>query len=170
MNGQYYHSSEQFIQAQKADYFSDIDTLNLIMKATTPMECKELARNITGFNHDSWKDAAKSHCKPGIEAKFMSNPYLVNMLQSTPEKMLIEACYDKLWGTGIPLRDRDCLKRDMRSNIGIQGEILMEIRSSLTTQYSTNYMETLPPSQAGDQNVENITGSRLQELTNHTLT
>ena len=140
------------------------------MKATTPVECKELTRNITGFNHDSWKDVAKSHCKPRIEAKFMSNPYLVNMLQSTPEKMLVEACYDKLWGTGISLHDRDCLKRDMWSNIGIQGEILMEIRSSLTTQYSTNYMDTLPPSQAGDQNVQNITGSRLQELTNHALT
>ena len=170
LHGQYYHSSEQFIQAQKADYFSDVQTWNLIMKATTLMECKELAKNITGFNHDNWKDVAKSRCKPGIEAKFMSNPYLVNMLQSTGEKTLVKACYDKLWGTGIPRCDRNCLKRDMWSNIGIQGEILMEIRTSLTNQHSTNYMDTLPPSQVGDQNVQKSTGTSLQELTNHTLT
>ena len=149
MNGQNYHSSEQYIQAQKVDYFSDTDTLNQIMRATTPMECKELAKDITGFNSDSWKEVAKSRCKPGIEAKFMSNPYLINMLQSTGDKVLVEACYDKLWGTGIPLRDRDCSKREMWTNIGIQGEILMEIRSSLNTHYLNTCMDTLPPFQSG---------------------
>ena len=140
------------------------------MRATTLMECKELAKNIAGFNHDSWKEVAKSWCKPGIEAKFMSNPYLVNMLQSTGDKTLVEACYNKLWGTGIPLCGRDCLKRDMWSNIGIQGEILMKIRTSLTAQYSTNSMDTLPPSQSGNQDVPYISGASLQEVTEHALT
>ena len=151
----------QFIQAQKAEFFTDMDTRTQILKASSPLECKELARNISGFNYESWKEVAKSHCKPGIEAKFISNPYLINMLQSTGNKTFVEACYDKLWGTGIPLHDKDCRKKDLWSNTGIQGEILMEIRQSLKSQFTASHMDTLPPCQP---NGNPDTGS--QELTN----
>ena len=99
LHGQHYHSSEQFIQAQKAEFFSDTGTRNEILKAATPQEYKDLARNIAGYNQERWNTVAKTLCKQGIEAKFMSNPYLVNILQSTGDKILVEPCYDKLWGT-----------------------------------------------------------------------
>ena len=95
----------------------------------------------------------------------MSNPYLVNMLQSTGNKTLVEACYDKLWGTEIPLRDKDCLKEEQWTNIGIQGEILMEIRETSKASFSVTPMDTISPipttrneitsTDAGSQDVTN---------------
>ena len=165
LHGQHYHSSEQFIQSQKADFFNDTETKSQILKATTPLECKELARKIAGFKQESWNGAAKSWCKPGIEAKFMSNPYLVSMLQSTGDKTLVEACYNKLWGTGIPFCDTDCLKDELWTNVGIQGEILMEIRETFKSQYSTTLMDTLPPSQSSNQEETMTRNASSQEVT-----
>ena len=38
-----YISSEQYIQASKAKYFSDYETLNKILGSTTSIECKDLS-------------------------------------------------------------------------------------------------------------------------------
>ena len=123
-----YHSSEQYIQGSKAIHFRDTNTANAIMMGKTPLECKELAREITNYNHEDWKKQAKTKCKPGLAAKFKSNEALLNLLKSTGDKMLVESCRDQLWGTGIPLRDKDCLNREKWSGQGILGEILTELQ------------------------------------------
>ena len=128
LDNKVYHSSEQYIHVQKAIFFNDTKTADSIMAADNPLDCKRLAQNIIGYNHDAWKRVAKEHCKPGIAAKFGSNIHLSHILKSTGSKTLVEACYDPLWGTGIPLKAKDCLNSDRWSNIGILGEILMEIR------------------------------------------
>ena len=106
---------------------------NAIMLAKTPLECQNLSRDVSNYNHEEWKGHAKTKCKPGLEAKFKSNETLLNLLKSTGDKMLVDSCRDQLWGTGIPLRDKDCLIRDKWSGQGILGEILMELRSDLTS-------------------------------------
>ena len=133
-----YHSSKQFIQEQKAIYFKDYETSSRILNATTPLECKELARDIHGFDRGSWAAVVKEKCKPGILAKFTSssNTSLGGLLLTTGQKKIVEACYDSLCGTGVPLKDKDCLKEHKWKNIGVQGEILMEVRELLSEQLS----------------------------------
>ena len=130
-NAKSYHSSEQYIQEAKALHFKDLSTANNIMLAKTPLECKNLAKEISNYNHDEWKLHAKSVCKPGLTAKFKSDDILLKLLKSTGDKMLVESCRDQVWGTGILLRDRECLNREKWYAQGIIGEILMEIRSEL---------------------------------------
>ena len=79
-----YHSSEQFIQHMKARFFEDKKSAEAILHAATPRECKQLSKGIVNYNYESWANMAKELCKPG-------------------NKLLVEACYEKLWGTGIPL-------------------------------------------------------------------
>ena len=43
----------------------------------------------------------------------------------------MEECYEKLWGTGIPLHHPDCLNKEKWSNRGIMSEMLGEIRDEL---------------------------------------
>ena len=112
-------------------FCKDVETAKTIMASLTPLECKNASRNITGYNHDEWKQHAKELCKPGIAAKFGSNSSLMNLLHSTGEKMLVESCHDQLWGTGVPLRDKDCLNREKWCGAGILGEILMELRTEI---------------------------------------
>ena len=91
-----YHSSEQYIQKAKADYFGDTRVSDDIMRAETLLECKQLARNITTYDHAEWCRIAKSKCECGITCKFQQNPSLMNLLISTGNRILAEASYDKL--------------------------------------------------------------------------
>ena len=46
VNGRTYHSSEQFIQNAKANYFGDRETASRIMSRSNAFECKKESRNI----------------------------------------------------------------------------------------------------------------------------
>ena len=133
LDGVHYNNSEQYIQEQKALHSGDHDVASQIRAAKTALECKDIAKNIRVYNHPSWSEVAKEKCKPGIKAKFAhpDNNHLRNLLLTTRSKQIVEACYDQLWGTGIPLKDGDCLEEDKWTNVGIQGEMLMEIRHEL---------------------------------------
>ena len=126
-----YHSSKQFIQHMKARFFEDKKSAEAILHAATPRECKQLSKGIVNYNYYSWANMAKELCKPGISAKFFQNPDLAKMFEMTGNKSLVEACYEKLWGTGIPLHHPDCLNWDKWYNKGIMSEMLDEIRAEL---------------------------------------
>ena len=134
-----YHCSEQYIQEAKALHFNDTKTTEDIMKAETAIECKNLSRGIVGYNHDDWKQNTKQVCKPSLAAKFGSNPLILTLLHSTGKKVIAEACHDTLWGTGVPLRHKDCLKKESWHGIGILGEILMELRSEIPNTDANNH-------------------------------
>ena len=139
LDGKDYHCSEQYIQEAKALHFNDFTTAEDIMKAETALECKNLSKKITGYNHEECKQCAIQICKPGLAAKFGSNPLILTLLHSTGNKVLVESCHDSLWGTGVSLHDKDCLKRERWNGIGILGEMLMELRSKIpTTEMDTH--------------------------------
>ena len=101
------------------------------MNVITPCECKQLSKNITGYDAATWSKMAKSLCKPGIQAKFFQNPELAKMFKITGNKLCVEACYKKLSGTGIPLHHPNCLDQSLWTNPGIMSEMLGEIRDEL---------------------------------------
>ena len=105
-----------------------------ILCASTPLECKRLARDIVNFDEDNWKMVAKDMCFDGLMEKFTQNPTLVDILLKTSNKTLVECSFDRIWGNGIPLGDRSCMDKQKWHNVGILGEMLMEIRSRLRSQ------------------------------------
>ena len=138
LDNKHYHCTEQYIQEQKALYFKDKITALEIMNAKSALECKKLSMNITRYSPDSWTAIAKDLCRPGITAKISSSEDLINLLLETGNRQITEATYDQLWGSGVPLRSKDCLKPECWKGIGIMGEILMEIRD----YYSRRQMDT----------------------------
>ena len=62
LEGVDYISSEQYIQARKAKYFGDNETLNKILGSTTSIECKDLSRNIRNFSESKWEQVAGNLC------------------------------------------------------------------------------------------------------------
>ena len=131
-----FHSSEQLIQYNKAKHFKDNVTMAQILNASTPLECKRLAREIVNYNEDNWRMVAKNMCFEGLKEKFAQNPTLVETLLKTNNKTLVECSFDRIWGNGIPLGDRSCMDRQKWYSVGILGEMLMEIRSQLRNQMS----------------------------------
>ena len=62
--------------------------------------------------------------------KFEQNIQLKEILLATDNKTLVEASYDDVWGTGIPLSNEDCLIPAKWKTQGILGRILVHIRDS----------------------------------------
>ena len=141
VNRQTYVSSEQFIQELKTLFFKDEGTATQIMLSESSLECKELGRNIQNAKEDVWKKKAKGICYPGVLAKFQQNQHLKGMLKSTGNADLVEASYNRIWGTRIPLKDRDCLNKTNWYGTGILGEMLMEVRQELFNS-NTESMDT----------------------------
>ena len=146
MDGVEYISSEQYIQACKAKYFGDSDTLGKILGSTTSIECKEISRNIRNYDDNKWEQVAGNLCHPGIRAKFVQNPIVLNtLLTKTGDKRIVECASDRLWGTGLPLSDPDCLDRTKWISQGILGQILEDIRNELKDADRRHYQQTTPP-------------------------
>ena len=143
VNDQRYINGEQYIQSEKANYFKDDEMRRKILDATSGSECKRLAREIKNYRHEEWKRVAREICEPGLEAKYVQNTNLKNLLCSTGDKLIVEASRDKVWGTGVPLNHTDVLHRNKWSGNGILSDILMYIRSKHEVNHDPA-MDTAP--------------------------
>ena len=131
VNNDEFHSSEQWIQSRKAEFCKDRITKNRIMNSEDPLDSKEITRDITNFNRRAWLDQAEEICYLGIKEKFLQNEDLMDALQKTENKTLIETSFDSDWGRGIPLSNENCLYRNKWKSEGILGRILMQIRKEI---------------------------------------
>ena len=138
-NGIDYHSSEQFIQAKKAEYFEDDIAKDRILAAEDAQDCKEIARDINNFDKRKWITVAEAICEPGITQKFLQNDNLLRALMSTKGKTLVESSFDDIWGTGVHIASKDALIKSKWRGEGLLGKILMNIRNQQT--------ERIPPTE-----------------------
>ena len=125
-----FHCAEQFIQYQKAVKANDIIVAEEILKCDQALEAKKLGYRINGFNMQKWLTEGYDICHEGIKSKFVQNPLLLQMLKATGKKVIVEASTDKLWGTGVGLRDNQVLNPNHWHNVGWMSSILMDIRDN----------------------------------------
>ena len=128
VDGKLYHCAEQWIQEQKSLLFNDLETARQIMDAASPYECKRLGYQVQGFDMTRWRVDGYELCLKGIRNKFIQNPPLLGMLKATHPKILIESTSDKLWGTGVQLKDPDALNPEKWHNTGWMSSMLTTIR------------------------------------------
>ena len=138
VDGHTFILSEQYIQASKADFFGDRDVYNQIMGCKHSVDCKEFSRKIKGVDNAKWDMVATDLCRPGICQKFVQNPILLELLvKCTGNMQIVECSKDRLWGTGIPLTQDDCLDCDRWISPGIMGKILEDIRKEFYNQFNS---------------------------------
>ena len=138
-----FHSSEQWIQYQKAKLFNDDHTAQKILECDTALKCQHLSREIANFDHSTWRDRARIICEPGIQQKFTQNPMLMNLLKATGSKILVECAYDRLWGSGLSLYEEEPFEEAKWSGDNLSGIILMNIRSTSSTILGNNEEEPM---------------------------
>ena len=131
INGHQFHSSEQWIQYQKALAFSDSYTANLILQSESALDCKWLSYKIKGIDNVKWHNEGYELCFDGVREKFAQNPPLLSLLKTTSPKILAEVTLDHLWGTGVALRDTSALNTDKWSSTGWLSRTLITIRDEL---------------------------------------
>ena len=153
--GESFHSSEQLIQFKKAELFGDQVARERILNSTDAQDSKEIAMDIANYNRDEWNKSAENLCYEGIRQKFVRNPSLQNYLLDTGNKTLVEATYDNVWGTGIPLGNADSLNPTKWKSIGILGKILMKIRDSTYESTAPSEHEDEPMSMEAENRQHN---------------
>ena len=129
LEGLDFHSTEQYIQMKKAEFFRDDVVKERILHCEDALDSKMISKDILNFNKREWSKVAEELCLPGIRAKFFQNPGLMAALLNTGTKNIVESSYDDLWGTGIPLSDPSLLDEDKWKTVGLLGKMLMSIRS-----------------------------------------
>ena len=128
--GTRYISSEQFIQANKAKYFGDLNMQEVILGCTTSLECKLLSKQKRNYEDSKWDEVASTMCYPGLQAKFQQNLHAMDtLIRKTGNKRIVECASDRLWATGIPLTDPNCLDDTKWIGQGILGQMLQSIRN-----------------------------------------
>ena len=128
VNGQHFHSSEQWVQYQKEFTFGGSFTANQLLQCETPLECKELSYNINGVDRDKWMSVGYELCFNGIREKFLQNPPLLAMLKTKSPKILAEATTDRLWGMELRLQDTYALDTEKWAGPGWLSRMLITIR------------------------------------------
>ena len=139
-DGIQYISSEQFIQASKAQYFGDTEIHSRIMGCTTSLECKTFSKQIRNIDEAKWEEVAGDVCYPGIKAKFYQNPHAMDcLIRKTGSKRIVECATDSLWATGVPINDPACLDETKWRSPGILGQMLESIRTEQALHFNSAY-------------------------------
>ena len=126
-NNHWFHSTKQFIQLKKAEFFNKRQTTLKILALDSAIECKQLARNIKIYDVNKWNEVAQHECFEGILEKFRQNPPLNKVPQDTRSKIIAENCYDRKWGTGVPLHSPEALNRELWTSENLLGKILANV-------------------------------------------
>ena len=172
--GIHYSTSEQYIQARKAEFCGDADTKHQIMQAKSALKCKSLGKEIQNCDSEKWNQVASEKCFPGILSKFQQNAGIASFLKNTGTKTILECCYDEEWGNSIPLSNPDCINPKKLKNQGILGSMLEHVREILLDQATNPFKEKTTPgpinpilSQAMDARLPNhsISSTLLVETT-----
>lgn len=127
-----YSCAEQYMMAQKALLFGDVDIYNQILSTDNPKQQKALGRKVRNFDPKKWDIVCKDIVKQGNMAKFSQNPKLKQMLRETGDRKLVEASpYDKIWGIGLGENDPRIHDEKNWQGKNYLGEVLMEVRDLL---------------------------------------
>ena len=135
VDGVTYNCAEQFMMAEKARLFRDVEAERRIMAATKPNEQKSAGRRVRGFSDELWLARAKDIVYRGNWAKFSQNPKLYSRLMATQETTLVEASpLDSLWGIGLAETDPNAQDRASWMGQNWLGEILTQVREDLARE------------------------------------
>lgn len=127
-----YCCMEQYMMAEKARLFKDVETLEKIMRSNNPKEIKVLGRQVKNFDENIWKKNRYSIILNGNYAKFMQNEDLRLFLISTKDSILVEASpYDKIWGIGMSSNNENIENPLLWRGLNLLGFALMEVRDEL---------------------------------------
>jgi hypothetical protein len=122
---------EQYFMYQKAKFFGDEHSMQLILEATTAHQARELGQLIKPFN-DTWFAVRYQVMLQGNLHKYQQNPDYLLKLQQTGCKILAEANpIDRIWGIGLAEDDPLAQNPEYWTGRNLLGLCLMDVRSRL---------------------------------------
>ncbi|MCL1949576.1 MAG: NADAR family protein [Turicibacter sp.] len=131
-----YTCSEQYMMAEKARVFGDVETHQAIMATDSPREMKILGRQVKGFDAAIWDKVKYSVVLSGNWYKFTQNPKLARILLGTDPTILVEASpTDSIWGIGLTETRPEAQDPAQWQGENLLGFALMEVRDDIHRVY-----------------------------------
>jgi ribA/ribD-fused uncharacterized protein len=97
-----YKTAEHWMMAQKALLFGDKNNFEKIINCKKPGEAKELGRQVSGYDEQTWNEEKFNIVKLGNIHKFSQHSKFADYLLQTENKILVEASpVDIIWGIGL---------------------------------------------------------------------
>lgn len=138
IDGAKYNCAEQYMMAEKARLFNDIEAYTDIMLTKSPSEQKAIGRRVKNFDPVKWNEVCRLVVYRANHAKFSQNPKLLEELIASHPKKIVEASpYDTIWGVGLHFTDDKILDEKNWKGQNLLGEAIMQVRSDLTQLYKT---------------------------------
>ena len=124
--------SEKAIMYTKAALMGDRATAVKIVQASAPASCKDMGRQVTGFDDELWHTHVNDIAFEVVKQMFQANVRLAELLLSTGDAILAEATRkDRLWGIGLDVGDARVQQPEKWLGRNVLGEALMRARSLL---------------------------------------
>lgn len=131
IDGVEYTCCEQYMMAEKARLFNDQEILVKILEAKSPARQKKLGRQIKNFDKEIWNQVCRDIVYKGNYAKFTQNKSLMDSLEQTKGKLLVEASpYDCIWGIGLSIYDAQSDSSKWKGTNWL-GEAITKVRKDL---------------------------------------
>lgn len=135
-----YNCAEQYMMAQKALLFNDIECHRNIMSSSNPKDQKGFGRQIKNFNPSIWDQEKDLIVFKGNLFKFSQNRAILINLIVTNDSTIVEASpVDTVWGVG--LHQDNPLIQDPKNWRGQNrlGIALMLVRQYLKEHHDSSY-------------------------------
>ncbi|WP_297438433.1 NADAR family protein [uncultured Clostridium sp.] len=132
IDGIIYNCAEQYMMAEKAKVFEDVDILLEILETSEQARIKILGRMVKNFDEEIWNNQKYKIVVKANLHKFSQNEELKEFLIGTGDKVIVEASlYDKVWGIGMNESDKDATNPNKWKGENLLGFALMEVRDLL---------------------------------------
>ena len=132
LGGTTFTSLEQYMMFHKAALFGDHTAMQAILAVDDPARIKAWGRRVQGYNDRIWAGLRQIIVYEGLVEKFRQNVDLRRHLLDTGDAMLAECSdSDKIWGTGIGIRDPRRFDMGQWTGQNLMGFTLMLVREAL---------------------------------------
>lgn len=135
VDGITFSSMEQYMMFKKAEVFGDDEIKKKIMSTDDVGKIKALGRMVSNYNNTIWNGMRQIIVYNGLYAKYSQSEKLKEELLKTGKHILAEcAVQDKIWATGISMKDNN--RFDMRKWTGqnLLGFATMLVRDRLQNE------------------------------------
>jgi len=135
LEGHRYVTAEQYMMAEKARLFGDIEIRDAILATDNARKQKALGRDVRDFDATRWNAVARDIVYRGNRAKFLANPNLLERLLATKGTTIVEASPDdRIWGIGLAENDPAAANRATWQGSNWLGDVLTRLRDDLITE------------------------------------
>lgn len=132
IDGIAYNCCEQFMMAEKARVFGDLEIETEILAKPNPRDQKALGRKVQGFDKDIWNSVCRGIVYNGNLARFEQDAELQELLLDTGDRIIVEASpRDRVWGIGMGASNPDAENPEKWRGRNWLGIAIQQVRDEL---------------------------------------